>query len=236
MLSFSGDINSNYYHTYPNESTTVAVYTATAYTLTIDQGTGTNLEVYLYSSPFQSASGVLTNGKTIYGGEILRVWGAVQSEAYKDFVLNVSGVGNLSTGATFTVSGNHTVKTTATLKTYTLTISADSHSEIAVKRGAETLISGDIINHFDLLTVTFSTASGYKVKTATLNGGDIASPADHTVTGDVTIVLVTEATGFVYIDNTVAVNPYIPYIDRGDHWEQHISNIDNRSAFELYGG
>lgn len=217
VLAFSGDINAAYYHAYPEESTTVSVYTAVAYTLTLNKGTGTNLVVDLYASPFRSTFSGFTTGAVIYGGEVLRVWGSESSGAYKNFVLNVSGVGNLATGDTFTVTGSCTVKTTAVLKTYTLTINADSHGTATVKRGTETLKSGAVVSHFDALSVTVSAKTGYKVSKATINGTAISpgTAVSHTVSGPVTVTVFTEALSNLFIDTAVGRKRVMVVIDSG---------------------
>lgn len=217
ILAFSGDINANYYHTYPDESTTVSVYTAAAYTLTLNKGTGTNLVVDLYASPFRSTFSGFTTGAVIYGGEVLRVWGSESSGAYKNFVLNVSGVGNLATGDTFTVTGSCTVKTTAVLKTYTLTINADIHAAVTVTRGGAALASGAAIKHFDLLAVTVSARSGYEVSAADINGTAISPDVEtsHTVSGPVTITVLTEAMPGVLLDVGGVRKRFLILIDSG---------------------
>lgn len=217
VLAFTGTINSVTYFTYPDESTTVSVYTATAYTLTLNKGTGTNLVVDLYASPFRSTFSGFTTGAVIYGGEVLRVWGSESSGAYKNFVLNVSGVGNLATGDTFTVTGSCTVKTTAVLKTYTLTINADSHAAVTVTRGGAALASGAAIKHFDMLAVTVSARAGYEVSAADINGTAISPDveASHTVSGPVTITVLTEAMPGVLLDVGGVRKRFLILIDSG---------------------
>ena len=217
ILAFSGTINAVTYFTYPEESTTVSVYTAAAYTLTLNKGTGTNLVVDLYASPFRSTFSGFTTGAVIYGGEILRVWGSESSGAYKNFVLNVSGVGNLSTGDTFTVTGSCTVKTTAVLKTYTLTINADSHAAVTVTRSGAALASGAAIKHFDLLAVTVSAKAGYEVSAADINGTAISPDveASHTVSGPVTVTVLTETMPGVLLDVGGVRKRFLILIDSG---------------------
>ena len=213
ILSFNGDINAATWHTYPEESTTVSVYTASAYTLTLNKGAGTEMEVYLSYSPFRSKSDMFTRGDTIYTGERIRVW-AVALTGYENLVINVSNVGNLNNADIFTVTGNHVIKTSATLKSYTLTIAADSHALVTVKRGGEDLVSGDTIYHGDSLNISFTALTGYEVKSAVLNGSEITSPYTHKVTGNVDLTVVTSllSSAWIYVNGSFKryfINIYI---------------------------
>lgn len=203
ILSFSGDINAATWHTYPDESTTVSVYTASAYTLTLNNGAGTEMEVYLYYSPFRSKSGMFTSGDTIYTGEVIRVWASVLT-GHENLVINVSNVGNLNNADIFTVTGNHVIKTSATLKSYTLTVSADIHAAVTVTRGGAALTSGDTIYYRDSLNISFSAQPGYEVKSAILNGSEITSPYTHKVTGSVDLTVVTAllSSAWIYVNGS----------------------------------
>ena len=224
VLSFSGDINAAYYHIYPEESTTVSVYTASAYTLTLNNGAGTRMEVYLYYSPFRSKSGMFTSGDTIYTGEVIRVW-AVVLTGYENLVINVSNVGNLNNADIFTVTGNHVIKTSATLKSYTLTINADIHAAVTVTRGGEALSNGAEINHFDQLSVTASAVSGYKVSAADINGTVISpdTAVSHTVSGPVTVTVFTEALSNLFIDTINGRKRVMVVIDSGGQRKKYRS-------------
>lgn len=216
ILAFSGTINAATYHSYPDENTTVSVYTASAYTLTLNNGAGTRMEVYLYYSPFRSKSGMFTSGDTIYTGEVIRVW-AVVLTGYENLVINVSNVGNLNNADIFTVTGNHVIKTSATLKSYTLTVSADSHAAVTVTRGGAALTSGAAINHFDVLSVTASAVSGYKVSAADINGTSISpdTAVSYTVSGPVTVTVFTEALSNLFIDTDSGRKRVMVVIDSG---------------------
>lgn len=216
ILAFTGTINADTYFTYPEESTTVSVYTASAYTLTLNNGAGTGLEVYLYYSPFRSKSGMFTSGDTIYTGEVIRVWAGVLT-GYENLVINVSNVGNLNNADIFTVTGNHVIKTSATLKSYTLTINADSHAAVTVTRGGAALASGAEISHFDLLAVTVSARAGYEVSAADINGTAISPETEvsHTVSGPVTVTVLTEAIPGVLLDVGGVRKRFLILIDSG---------------------
>lgn len=213
ILAFSGDINAVTYHSYPDENTTVSVYTASAYTLTLNNGAGTGMEVYLYYSPFRSKSDMFTSGDTIYTSEVIRVWAGVLT-GYENLVINVSNVGNLNNADIFTVTGNHVIKTSATLKSYTLTLTTDGHCALTVTRSGSTLASGDTIYYGDSLNISFSALTGYEVKSAVLNGVEITSPCTHEVTGSVDITIVTAllSSTWIYVNGSFKryfINIYI---------------------------
>lgn len=121
-----------------------------------------------------------------------------------------------------TASGSGSASVTMTTA-YILSINTDGHAIVTVNRtsspqaGAVTgnLSDSAIIYHNDILSITFTGNSGYKVKTATLNGGAIASPTEHTVTGAVAIILVTSPLGFAYYDNGSEVVACAVYRDNG---------------------
>lgn len=212
ILAFSGDINANYYHTYPDESTTVTVASATARTLSISAGEGTGITVNRTSSPW-AATGGLLSGATVYDGDVLTISFSV-STGYNLSAHTVNG-SSFTSGGTHTVSGNVTIVATATRISYTLTLTTDGHCALTVERSGEALSDGATIYHGDVLTITFAASSGYKLKTATLNGEAITSPASHTVDSAVTVIIVTSPLGFVYRDNGTEVVACEVYRDNG---------------------
>ena len=199
VLAFSGDINAAYYHSYPNESTTATVANATARSLSISAGTGSSVTVVRQASPWV-ATGSISNGATVYDGDVLKIDFSV-STGYNLSVRTVNG-STFTSGGTHTVSGNVTVVSRATVKSYTLTVTADSHALVTVMRGGEALSNGAEINHFDLLSVTASAVSGYKVSAADINGTVISpdTAVSHTVSGPVTVTVFTEALSNLFID------------------------------------
>lgn len=213
VLAFTGTINSVTYFTYPDESTTAAVASATARTLSISAGTGSSITVTRQSSPW-AATGKLTGG-TVYDGDVLKISFAALT-GYALGTHTVNG-GSFTSGGTHTVSANVTVVSTATLKSYTLTIDADSHAAVTVTRGGAALASGAAIKHFDVLAVTVSARSGYEVSAADINGTAISPDveASHTVSGPVTITVLTEAMPGVLLDVGGVRKRFLILIDSG---------------------
>ena len=214
ILAFSGDINSNYYHTYPDESTTATVANAVARSLSISAGTGSSVTVTRQYSPWV-ATGSISNGAAVYDGDVLKIDFSV-STGYNLSVRTVNG-STFTSGGTHTVSGNVTVVSRATVKSYTLTVNADSHASVTVTRGGEALSNGAEINHFDQLSVTASAVSGYKVSAADINGTAISpgTAVSHTVSGPVTVTVFTEALSNLFIDTINGRKRVMVVIDSG---------------------
>lgn len=199
VLSFSGDINANYYHSYPNESSTVTVASATARSLSISTGEGASVTVNRTASPW-AAAGSLSHGAAVYDGDVLKIsFSALTGYALLTHTVNGA---DFESGGSLTVSANVTVSAAAELLTDTLTIDADSHALVTVTRGGETLSDGAEISHFDLLSVTVSARAGYKVSAADINGTAISpdTAASHTVSGPVTVTAITEALSNLLLD------------------------------------
>ena len=195
ILAFSGDINANYYHTYPDESTTVTVASATARSLSISAVEGAIVTVNRTSSPW-AATGALTGG-TVYDGDVLTISFSV-STGYNLSTHPVNG-SSFTNGGTHTVSGNVTIVATATRISYTLTLTTDGHCALTVERSGEVLSDGSTIYYGDSLNISFSALTGYEVKSAVLNGDEITSPYTHKVTGSVDLTIVTALLSSVWI-------------------------------------
>lgn len=213
ILAFSGTINSVTYFTYPDESTTAAVASATARTLSIYAGTGSSITVTRQSSPW-AAAGELTGG-TVYDGDVLRISFSALT-GYELTAQKVNGA-DFESGKTLKVSTDVTVSAFAALKTYTLTVSADSHAAVTVTRGGEALTDGEEINHFDVLAVTVSARAGYEVSAADINGTAISPETEvsHTVSGPVAITVTTEALPGVLLDVGGVRKRFLILIDSG---------------------
>lgn len=200
ILAFSGTINAVTYFSYPDESTTVQVYTAVAYKLTLSSN-GTNLTAKLKASFFRSAGTALTNGATIYGWETVEITFSAAA-GYQDPVCTVGGVGSISSGDSFTVTGNCTVTSSATKIPYTLKYAVGNGAALTVTRSGNALASGDTIYYGDSLSISFAAQTGYEIKSAVLNGDEITSPYTHKVTGNVDLTVVTAllSSAWIYIN------------------------------------
>ena len=204
-VAWDGITLNNYYSGFGisiSGTDTVTLTTISAsYALSISAGTGSAITVSRTSSPNQGAfTGGLSHGAVIYYGDVLKIsFSAGTGYNLTSHTVNGS---SFTSGNTLTVSAAVSVSATATLKIYTLTISSDAHAVVTVMRGSTALNSGDSINHFDVLTVTVSPQSGWKISVADINGTAISpeTAASHTVSGNVTITVTTAALSNVFID------------------------------------
>lgn len=81
-------------------------------------------------------------------------------------------------------------------KPYSLSISAGANTSVTVSRTSSpnqhastgTLSSGSVIYYGDVLTISYSVSSGYKISTSTVNGTTFSSGATFTVTGAISVV------------------------------------------------
>lgn len=232
ILAFSGTINAVTYFSYPDESTTVQVYTAVAYKLTLSSS-GTNLTAKLKASFFRSAGTALTNGSTIYGWETVEIKFSAAA-GYQDPVCTVGGVGSISSGDSFTVTGNCTVTSSATKIPYTLKYSVGKGAALTVTRSGSALASGATIYFGDTLSISFAAQTGYEIKSATLNGNKIQSPTTQKVAGNVSIVIVSTPQGFAAINEGGDFSNHLAYIFSGGRRERYLPKIRENGKWVDY--
>lgn len=214
-LSFTGRISSVSYLTdlADTNSGGLTIASATARTLSISAGEGAGITVNRMSSPW-AATGNLTSG-TVYDGDVLEISFSALT-GYDLTAQKVNGE-DFESGNSLTVSTNVTVTATAKLKVYTLTIDADGHAAVTVTRSGEALDSGAEISHFDVLAVTVSAKAGYEVSAADINGTAISPDVEvsHTVSGPVTVTVLTEALPGILLDVGGARKRFLILIDSG---------------------
>lgn len=160
----------------------------TVFTLTINKGANTNLTV-------KRGSTTLSNGAQLTYGDVLTVtYSATGDYSILKATLNNVSIANNSS---HTVTSDVTVVTQATANPHTLSISAGTNVSIGVKRGQETLVNGSTVVQGDVLTITFTTAPGYILTSATINGTAVTdNPATYTVpSADVTILAYAGSSG-----------------------------------------
>lgn len=179
--------SSGYSWTVSANATVVTTATVKSFILSISAGTGSTITVNRTSSPKQGAStGNLNNGATIYYSDVLKIT-FTASTGYDIATHTVNGT-TFTSGNSHTVTAAVSVVSTATLKTFTLSINAGTGSTATVKRGSTTLSDGDTITYNDVLTITFGASTGYDLATHTVNGTTFPSGNTHTVTAAVSVV------------------------------------------------
>ena len=194
---------------YAGGSGSASLTAATLYTLSISTGTGTAITV---DNSTAGKTG-LASGALVAAGDVLKIsFSANTGYELKTHTVNGS---SFTSGGSHTVSGNVTVAATAALKSYKLTVNADGNALVTVKRGTETLTSGATVSHFDVLSVTVSAKSGYKISAANINGTAVSpdTAVSHTVYGPVTVTAAAEPLSNLFIDDGGTRRRVLLYID-----------------------
>lgn len=170
----------SYYFTFYNVSGSQSINETRQFTLSISAGTGSSITV-------KRGSTTLSNGATItYGDELTISFAA--STGYNLSAHTVNGA-TFTSGNKHTVTGAVAVASTATKKTYSLSISAGTGSTIVVKRGTTTLTNGATITHGDVLTISFGVSSSkYVLSAHTVNGTTFTSGNTYTVSSSVSVI------------------------------------------------
>lgn len=203
-------------HIVYDDVSVISYATVKSYKLRISAGEGSTINVSRTESPLQNADiSDLNNDADIYYNDKLEITFSAET----GYNLTTTQVNNNDfSGGEYTVKGDVSVASAASLKSYTLTIQPDAHSNISVKRNG-TAFSGDTIYHFDVLTITITANGGYKIKSAEINGTSLIPNVENSyeVLGDVKIVAISSALGFIYIqDGGATPSPYIIYVGSED--------------------
>lgn len=206
LVAYAGEDRMNI----KSDTASAALTTATVYTFRKNVSAGVTVDVRNVTN----GNTALADGDLILSGDILKLWRTANT-GYTITAAHFGGGGILDTGAAHTVTGNTTATVTAVLKSYELTVVTDGKALAAVKRGAETLKSGDTVSHFDVLSVTVSAKSGYKVSTAEINGASISTDTavSHTVSGPVTVTAEAEPLSNLFVDDGGTRRRVLLYID-----------------------
>lgn len=192
-----------------------------SYSLTVARGTGVASVTVERTESSAGATGIIAEGTRIYDGDKLRVT-ATYASGYQ------AGTGT----GDFTVSSSwHAVNVTAALKTYELSIRAADHTHISVKKGGVEVPAGTV-SHGDVLDISATVDAGYSMKSATVTMGGTTKnlPAQITVSSDVTVTTVGEASGTASIGG----EPYLIHIFDGTEFSQYQAHIYTSGAWVPY--
>lgn len=194
---------------HPEGSGAASLTAATLYTLTKSAGAGSVITV---DNTTAGKTG-LASGALVAAGDTLKI--SFAAETGYELKTNTVNGSTFTSGGSHTVSGNVTVAATAELKSYKLTVNTDGNAVVTVKWGTETLASGVTVSHFDVLSVTVSAKSGYKVSAADINGTAISpdTQVSHTVSGPVTVTAAAEPLSNLFVDEGGARRRVLLYID-----------------------
>ena len=205
--------------TYPTliESAT----SATAYSLSLSQGTGSTISVNRSSSNLAS-TGALSNGAKIYSGDKLKIT-FTASTGYNIGTHTVNG-STFTSGNTHTVSGNVTVVSTASKITYTVSYNANGGSGAPSN---QTKTYGTTLT----LSSTKPTRTGYTFQgwgtSTTDTSVDYAAGASYTANAAITLYAIWKANSitFKYYTNTDTQTNFVNWTATADstfptnHWQ-----------------
>lgn len=166
-------------HSVTGNVSVVSTASIAAFTLTLEQGSNTTLTVKRNGT-------TLSSGTTIYYGDVLTITYSASS-GYTITQATVNN-NNITSGSTYSVTGNTTVKTVATAQPRTLYINQGNNTTITVTRSGEVLRDGDTLAQGDILTIIFTAATGYTLTVHKVNGTTFVSGNTFTVgASDVTV-------------------------------------------------
>lgn len=227
-LSFSANIYSSTVGAYREITGKITKLTLTksTYKLTISAGAGTSITV-------KRSGTTLSDGATLNSGDVLTVTFKA-STGYNLITHTVAGK-TFTSGGTHTVTGNTTVAATASLKTYLLTITADSHCGVSVydEISGDEYTNGDYITHFSTIIITPYVSSGYEIKDMTINGTSFPTGAGIEVSSAVNIVVTSSPLGLVYIFNGSSYEAYQVFIFDGTSWNQYCPYVFDGSSWVM---
>jgi hypothetical protein len=94
------------------------------------------------------------------------------------------------------------------------------------------LSNGDTIYYNDTVKVSWEISAGYQADTLQINGEDVSSLSEKTVTvaSALTVILTVKLGAMVYIGNEM----YQAFINDGTGWSQYQAYIGNGSSWEAY--
>ena len=166
------------------------------YKLTLDARTGSEITVVRDSSLSGAASGRISNGATIYDGDMLTIYAnPTNASQYNPPTIKVNNA-NFATATSYEVRGDTIVLAQTTPREYTLTKSQGTGTTLKITRTRSTIGNGAVnttlennatIYCDDFLEITADTTTGYKNAKITVNGETLSSNETKLVTGNTTI-------------------------------------------------
>ena len=182
-------------HTVTSATTVQVTSMVLSYKLTLEAGVGSIISVVRTSSPLKGAeTGELLSNADIYYSDVLTI--TFSAETGYNFSSGLVNSNSFTSGNNLTVTSAVYVKTTATVKSFTLTLTSDVGSSITVNRTKSPLASAiigpvsdkGVIYYSDELEITFASKTGYDLITHTVNDEEFSSGSTHVVTAAVIAV------------------------------------------------
>lgn len=208
---------------------------------------------YNYSNIISGADATLTLAKSAYSEGSCTVTGDFAAGDWYIFCTTTNEYSQMAQTYDYATGSSRVYQSgvmEATLQTCTLSINAGTGSSIRVTRtgspnaGAASgqVNNGEAVYPGDVLTLSFSPDTGYRITGYTLNGSYYPVGEDgygtfgitgYTVTGNVRIATTASMSGLVRIDNGATWDTYEAYIDNGESWERYIPYIDDGESWEI---
>lgn len=212
--------------------TLYAIWQVKTYTLSISQGTGSTISVIRNGT-------ALSNGATISHFDVLSITISANT-GYNIGTHTVNGT-NWTSG-NYTVSGNVSVISTASLITYTLSVTTSqsgvtttiTRTSSPIGHGStSTITNGATLYYNDVLSINYTIGGAYQLTSATVNNTDISNvtlPYSVTVKQNIVVSVSAKLGAIVYIGNEA----YQAFIGNGSSWIQYQAYIGNGTSFDQY--
>lgn len=217
--------------TYPTKITSAT--SATAYSLSLSQGTGSTIAVSRTSSNL-TGTGTLSNGAKLYSGDKLKIT-FTASTGYNIGTHTVNG-STFTSGNTHTVSGNVTVVSTASKITYTVSYNANGGTGAP---SSQNKIYGTTLT----LSATKPTRTGYTFQgwgaSASDTSVDYAAGASYTANAAITLYAIWKANSitFDYYSNNGTQTKFATWTaSASGTWPNNHYNYTNGTYKQTYTG
>lgn len=161
----------------------ISISTEVGYVLTLSPAAGTAITVK------NAAGAQLTNNSTVKHGEALTISANGASSVYALSGLAINGIAFDHTQTHTITASDHTLITTQSIGTFSLSVSQDAHATITVVRNGSVITAGTPIYTGDTLTITATAAEGYWINSLNINGSGYTGNTTSaiTVNGNVNI-------------------------------------------------
>lgn len=202
---------------YSSDKTTndidVSSGTYATYTLTLDSNA--SYTISRTSSPNNATTGTLSNNAVIHYGDVLKI-SATALTGYNLSSLKV-GTTNITSGSSHTVTGNTSITSTKTVKSFLLTLTPDEGSLITTTRtssplqnaSAGQINNGATIYYNDVIKIEVKAKPTYEVALITANEVPIDNGSSQTVTSNLEVKSLSKVT----------ISSIKMFIHNGTNWE-----------------
>jgi hypothetical protein len=164
---------------YNNTPSAIITYND-GYILTISQGEGSTITV-------KKDGSILSDGASISNGDVLTI--SFDVDIGYDLITHTVNGEVFTSGNTYTVTGDVSVISAASLKKFILTILQGEGSIITVTRNGTQLSNGETITYGDPLFISFETDVGYELSNTSHDNGSTHIVVDNTTVSSIATLL-----------------------------------------------